>query len=433
MSYIPRPKQAEAHRCRAKYLLFAGGLGSGKSSYLCAEAIKNAMMYNGNRIVIVRKELSVLRRTTLVTFFNICHPQIIRSYNQTRFEVTFINGSILLFLDADVNKDPQLNKIKGLEIGWFGIDEASEISKTVYDTLKTRLRWILKDGIDPRYEGRLTSNPENCWLINSFIESTNPDEIYILAQTTDNYDENSDYVKNLRDTFKDSPALLRRYLYGDWSLTDSINQLIPSEVISNAANRVQGYGTALGIDCARYGDDSTVFIILKNRNIELIETYPQTSITEIITRAIQLITDYHINSGYVGIDGVGLGAGVIDGLKQQGYEVVEIVGGAKPEEINTGNSFNPFNLRSQMYWQLRESIMNGEIGNITDEPLKVELSAIKYEISADKTVKVISKEVIKKILGRSPDKADALAYANWILKRNNQFINSLWILPCSGR
>src|SRR5690606_24683732 len=223
--YQPKPKQIEAHKCRAKYVLFGGAMGGGKSWFLCAEAIKQAMKYNGNRLVIARKELSVLKRTILVTFLSICPKEIIKSFNQTSLEVTFINGSVLTFMDANISKDPLLQKIKGLEIGWFGIDEANEVSVDVYNLLKTRLRWILTNKQKPQYEGRLTSNPEACWLIPAFIQSNNKDEIYIQSLTTDNYDENSEYVQNLREAFKDSPSTLKKYLYADWSLVDSINQL----------------------------------------------------------------------------------------------------------------------------------------------------------------------------------------------------------------
>jgi len=334
--YHPKPKQIEAHKCRAKYLLFGGAMGGGKSWFLCAEAIKQAMKYNGNRLVIVRKELSVLRRTTLVTFLSICPKEIIKSFNQTSLEVSFINGSTLTFIDANISKDPMLQKIKGLEIGWFGIDEANEVSVEVYNVLKTRLRWILPNKQKPRYEGRLTSNPEPCWLIPTFIQSNNPDEVYIQALTTDNYAEDSDYVKNLKEAFKDNPNMLKKYLYADWSLVDTINQLIPSEAIVKASERVNGIQiTSLGVDVARYGDDRTVFTILKDGNIVLIESYSQTAITEVINKTIQLIQEYNINPEYVGVDSVGLGAGVVDGLKLQGYEVIEIQGGAKPEETFT--------------------------------------------------------------------------------------------------
>ena len=414
--YQPKPKQLIAHKCRAKYMLFGGALGGGKSYFLCAEAIKNAMKFKGNRLVLVRKELSVLRRTTLITFFSICPKEIIKSFNQTSLEVTFINNSKLLFLDANIAKDPMLQKIKGLEIGWFGIDEANEVSVEVYNMLKTRLRWVLPNKQTPRYEGRLTSNPEPCWLIPTFIQSTNPDEVYIQSLTTDNYDENSEYVITLKEAFKDNPKFLRKYLYADWSALDMINQLISSEVIISSAERIENglEVTSMGIDVARYGDDKTVFTILKNGNIELIESYEQTSITEIVTRTIQLIHDYNIDPNYVGIDSVGVGAGVVDDLKSAGYDVIELQGGSKPEKSEYEEAFLPFNLRSQMYYELRRDMMNGQIGNLTDETLKLELQSIQYEIYSDKKVKVISKEAIKKLLGRSPDYADSLVYANWV-------------------
>ncbi|MDH0660455.1 phage terminase large subunit [Empedobacter sp. GD03865] len=426
--YKPHPKQAEAHKCRAKYVLFGGAMGGGKSWFLCAEAIKQAMMYNGNRLVIVRKELSVLRRTTLITFLSICPKEIIKNFNQTSLEVTFINGSTLTFIDANISKDPMLQKIKGLEIGWFGIDEANEISIDVYKLLKSRLRWILPNKTKPQYEGRLTSNPEPCWLIPTFIQSKNNDEVYIQSLTTDNYDENSEYVINLKEAFKDSPNFLQKYLYADWSLSDSINQLIPNEAIIRAKERVfiNDIGISMGVDVARYGDDSTVFTILINGNIELIESYSQTSTTDVINRTKQLIFDYNIDAGYVGIDSVGIGAGVVDGLKNEGFNVIDIQGGSKPIETEEEEAFKPYNLRSQMYYELRKDIIEGKIGNLTDDKLIIELQAIKYEIYSDKTVKVAGKDVIKKILGKSPDYADSLIYANWVKNFRGEFV---YLLP----
>lgn len=429
--YTPKAKQFIAHKCRAKYLLFGGSMGGGKSWFLCAEAIKQSMKYNGNRLVIVRKELSVLRRTTLVTFLSICPKEIIKSFNQTSLEVTFINGSILTFIDANISKDPLLQKIKGLEIGWFGIDEANEVSVEVYNLLKTRLRWILPNKQKPSYEGRLTSNPEACWLIPTFIQSNNENEVYIQSLTTDNYDEQSEYVINLKEAFKDNLNLLRKYLYADWSLVDTINQLIPSEAIHKSIDRISKnfISVSMGVDVARYGDDRTVFTILKDGNIELIESYPQTAITEVITRTIQLVKDYNIDPNFVGIDSVGIGAGVVDSLKMQGYEVIELQGGAKPEETAIEEAFKPFNLRSQMYYELRKDLINGEIGNLTNETLRLELQAIKYEIYGDKTVKVVSKEAIKKLLGKSPDFADSLVYANWVKTYRGVW---KWALPISA-
>lgn len=429
--YAPKPKQLEAHGNRAKFLLFGGAMGSGKSYFLCGEAVRNAMQFAGNRLVIVRKETSVIKRTILITFFQICPPEIILNFNQSSLTVTFINGSQLLFMEANVSKDPNLNKIKGLEIGWFGIDEANEVGREVYNVLKSRLRWVLPDGSLPRYEGRLTSNPENCWLIPVFIQARSSFEIYVQALTADNYDPSSEYYKTLEDAFKDSPALLQRYLYGDWSLVDSINQLIPNQAIQNSSPFVQGEHFSLGVDVARYGDDRTAFVLMQGGNIEKTETYPQTSLTHVAQKIVEFIEHYDISHESVGIDGVGLGAGVIDILRKDGYDITEIIGGQRVEEDDSEEeAFKPFNLRAKMYYQLRQDILNGELGNLTDQSLKHELSLIQYEISAEKSVKIIPKDSIKKLNGKSPDLADALCYANWVRNLEPAFYGGLPI--CGG-
>lgn len=419
--YSPKPKQILAHSNRAKYLLFGGAMGGGKSWFLCAEAIRNAMKYKGNRLVIIRKELSVLRRTIMVTFFSICPPEIIKSFNQSTLTVTFINDSMLIFMDANISKDPLLNKLKGLEIGWAGIDEANEVSIEAYRILKTRLRWVLSDGKCPRYEIRLTSNPEQSWLIQTFIQSDNTDEVYIQSLTTDNYSEDSEYFRIMKEAFKDNPQMMNKYLYGDWTLTDTINQLIPSEsILSCSMVTNKGVGVSLGVDPSGGGSDRTVFVVLKDGNIELVETHQKTTTNEIVTRVLELIEEYKIYPSFVGIDGVGVGAGVFDNLYSLGYDVKNLIGGAKPIDLAYENNFKPFNLRSQMYYELRCDIMDGNIGNLIDEALKQELASIQYEISSEKTIRVSSKDLIRKVLGKSPDIADALCYANWV-KTNKEF------------
>jgi phage terminase large subunit len=428
--YNPKSKQAIAHACRASFLLFGGAMGGGKSWWLCAEAIKNVMKFPGNRLVIVRKELTVLRRTILVTFRAICPPEIIANFNQSTLEVTFINGSVLTFIEANQSKDPLLQKLKGLEIGWFGIDEANEVTEEVYKILRTRLRWILPDGSKPRYEGRLTSNPEPCWLIPVFINSDASDEMYIQSLTTDNYDEDDEYLLQLKRAFKDSPNLMRKYLQGDWTLVDSINQLISNTAIKACEEKINlEYNNAMGVDVARFGDDKTVFTIILNGNVEHIESYRETSINEVVTRAIALMEEYKIEAEHVGVDSVGIGAGVVDNLKAMGYNVLEIQGGAKPEEKDQEEAFKPFNLRAQIYYQLKKDIEIGNLGNIVNGQLKQELPAIKYEIVSDKTVKILDKAALKKILGYSPDFADSLAYANWA--RHNP-IQRFFPLPFIG-
>jgi hypothetical protein len=148
-----------------------------------------------------------------------------------------------------------------------------------------------------------------------------------------------------------------------------------------------------------------------------------------VTRAIALMNEFNISADWVGVDAVGIGAGVVDNLRANGYYIQEIQGGAKPIDLQTEEAFKPHNLRAQMYWELKRDIDAGCIGQIIHPTLKHELSIIRYEIMADKTVKILSKEALKKLLGKSPDFADSLVYANWI-KTHRGFYRGA--LPISG-
>lgn len=427
--YIPHPKQRIAHKSAAKYLLFGGALGGGKSWFLCAEAINHAMKWNGARCVIIRKERSVILETIWVTFHKVCPDNIIAHIDNKRLAITLINGSEIRFMQADRAKDPLLNKIKGLEISWFGLDEANELDEMVFTMIKTRLRHICppdKDnpnGVVPRYEGRLTSNPENCWLIPVFIESDDPHHVYIESLTSDNYEEGSEYYQILLQAFKDDPVLMQKYLHGRWDLIDKINQLIPGKYIVNAKYPIIG-GTkqGLGVDVARFGKDETVFCYIENGNIEHLEGFRSWTIPKTVEHTKKLIQKFNIDPLNVGVDGVGMGAGVVDYLQEGGYLVQDLIGGAKIDEDIDIGLFKPFNLRSQMYWTLRQDIINGNLGNIGggdnpsefDKKLARQLTWLEYDIQSDKTMRVASKDVISKVHGKSPDYADAIAYANWV-------------------
>jgi hypothetical protein len=70
-----------------------------------------------------------------------------------------------------------------------------------------------------------------------------------------------------------------------------------------------------------------------------------------------------------------------------------------------------------MYWQLREDLRNDpDISLPDDEELFADLVTPKWETKNGKIV-VESKEDIKKRLGHSPNKGDAVVYWNWIRQK----------------
>lgn len=135
-----------------------------------------------------------------------------------------------------------------------------------------------------------------------------------------------------------------------------------------------------------------------------------------------------VNPLRVGVDAVGVGAGTVNELRRLGRPVQALYGSATPvlmvEKLadggrrEWGGDVNQFkNLRSQMYWQLREDLRLGVIAMARDDGLWEELLTPTY--TDDPKTIIEPKDEIKERLGRSPDKADALAMANWVRSRGH--------------
>jgi len=139
-----------------------------------------------------------------------------------------------------------------------------------------------------------------------------------------------------------------------------------------------------------------------------------------------LIKDKRINPENVGVDGIGVGAGTVNALKELGLQIINIKGSESPVQFDTAEEFN--NLRSQIWWQMREDLRLGEIALPNDQVLITDLIAPKWSVRNGNII-VESKDEIKKRLGRSPNKGDAAVYWNWVRKeRKQQALVSVQIL-----
>ncbi len=105
------------------------------------------------------------------------------------------------------------------------------------------------------------------------------------------------------------------------------------------------------------------------------------------------------------IDAIGLGAGIVDRLREKGIEGVIEMNVSKP-------AFNPerfANRRAELYWGLRERFRIGDIQLTEDPSLAEELSSLQYRLNSRGQIQMESKEEMKRRLRRSPDRADMLA------------------------
>jgi len=189
--YIPLPKQRLFHESPAKYKCYMGGFGSGKTFALCWEALLLSLEYPGNYGLVGRYTYPELRDTTMFEFFNVCPDFLIKEYKKTENKVVLYNDSTILFRHLE-----EPDKLKSLNLGFFGIDEMTEIPEDVFLMLQSRLR---KKEV-PRRVGFGSTNPEGKdWVWNMFCRTQreNPKYLMVQAPTTENPHLPEDYVDDL--------------------------------------------------------------------------------------------------------------------------------------------------------------------------------------------------------------------------------------------
>jgi hypothetical protein len=99
-----------------------------------------------------------------------------------------------------------------------------------------------------------------------------------------------------------------------------------------------------------------------------------------------------------------VGAGVCDRLRQLRYAVEDVNFGGRaldPERFR--------NRKAELFWNLRVMMEKGLCSIPADDELIADLCAIRFEFDLAGKIMIEPKEEARKNLGRSPDRADALA------------------------
>lgn len=134
--------QEEAFNYGPFPLAASGGFGASKTYGLCLKAMYLSSIYPGNRGLIARKQVKKLEMTTMKTFFKVC-PQEAYQYGSRSDQAKRLvlnNGSEIIWSQLDDSEILEL--LRGLEINWFIIDQAEEVSEEIFEVLLRRLgRW----------------------------------------------------------------------------------------------------------------------------------------------------------------------------------------------------------------------------------------------------------------------------------------------------
>src|SRR5579862_3836829 len=227
LGYDPFPKQQEFHASSAKYRLFGGAAGPGKSKALLMEGILQALEHPGANTLLLRRTFSELEQSLLLYFRRDVPRELYKSFNESKHVVTWWNGSTTRF--GYCQSEADVYQYQGAEFLFIGIDELTLFTLRQWQFLTSRNRCPVP-GAFPCMAG--ATNPGNighAWVKALWIDKQpapgmeNPGEYdpadydFIPARVTDNpiYAADENYLKTLRAL----PSHLKRaFLDGDWDV-----------------------------------------------------------------------------------------------------------------------------------------------------------------------------------------------------------------------
>jgi phage terminase large subunit len=185
------------------------------------------------------------------------------------------------------------------------------------------------------------------------------------------------------------------------------NALIGVDEVDGAASRsiadiewMHAY-KLLGVDVARFGDDKSVIATRQGYVAHRMKEFRNLNSVQLAGHVALAIDTWQPDSVFV--DQTGVGAGVVDQLREMGHDVIGI------DNAQSALRAEPklANRRAECWWLMAEWLKRGCIPD--DAELRAELPGPSYRFDKYGRIVLESKEDMKKRGLPSPNKADALA------------------------
>jgi len=342
--------------------------------------------------------------------------------------------------------DPNFDSLGSLEITGGFIDECNQIVLKAWQIVLSRCRYRLTDwdihgeltstmevikvnkegvpilwlnskgeetsGLLPKLTG--TCNPSKGWVYKQFYKPNRDGTLpkhrkFIQALPTDNPYLPASYLESLLSLDANSKE---RLYYGNWEYDDDPSALIDIDSITDywGAEHVKADGKKyMTIDVARKGKDNTVYRVWHGWKVIHRYAIDKSGLDVVVDKAKDLQRKYNIPLSQVIADEDGVGGGVVDFLRCKGF-----VNGSRA--LNDEN-FN--NLKSQCGFKMAAKIVNREVGEIVTDSAVIGITSEEMEqvkqkdIDKDGKIALVSKDIVKQNIGRSPDEWDSIMMRYW--------------------
>ena len=454
--WMPHPNnkpQMMAYCSEADIIYYGGSAGGGKTDLIIGVAVTDQ-----RKSIIFRREYKQLRQITDRA------EEILEDTGAKYSSITArwknIPGKRMLEFGA-VQFEKDRENYKGRPHDFIGFDEIPDFTESQFRYLMAWNRstdpgqrcrvicagnppttpegrwvinywapWLRKNHSNPAEYGELRwfavldgkdVEVENGDIINYKGEQIEPkSRTFIGARIADNpYFDGTGYKGQLQSL----PEPLRsQLLNGDFFIEEQpqIRQVIPTSWIRQAQERwreddVRGKGiyTDVGLDPSRGGEDQTVISMRTGGYFYPLVTFEGREVRDgpecvTLTQAT-LGEDF---TGTLRIDVIGIGSSAYDIFATStDIQVVDINFAGKSYATDITGNLHMRNIRAEAYWRLREALDPKSGLNIAlppDEELVEDLSAPTWKRTTS-GILIEGKDIIRKRIGRSPGKGDAVA------------------------
>jgi hypothetical protein len=213
-----------------------------------------------------------------------------------------------------------------------------------------------------------------------------------------------DFVRQIAATYGESSNAYRIRVLGEFALTDD-DTLIGAELVDSAIDRdvtvTEDEPMIYGLDVARFGTDRTALCKRRGNLVVEIKSWGGLDLMQTVG---MVVNEAKLDRpAEICVDTIGLGSGVADRLREQGFNVKDV-------NVSESSAMNPNanKLRDELWMSAKDWLSTRAVKLPKDDMLRMELVAPRYTFTSSGKLVVESKDSMRKRGQRSPDLADSL-------------------------
>jgi hypothetical protein len=216
-----------------------------------------------------------------------------------------------------------------------------------------------------------------------------------------------EYVDDMKSRYGEESNAYRIRVLGEFPRSDD-DTIIPMDLLESAKHRdTRAYEDApiiWGLDVARFGSDSSVLCKRQSNVVHTLERWRNLDLMQLTGAVVAQYEacDHKNRPAEILVDSIGLGAGVVDRLRELKLPARGINVSESPA---MGGTY--LNLRAELWHKAKAWLEKRDCKIPNNEDLIGELATVRYTFTSNGKIKIESKDDIRRRGLKSPDMADA--------------------------